>query len=82
MDVRYDTTILIYTAQKATWPIRGGILLCGCGSLASLCVCLTMADCDLTQVKKMNAPSEEEPVEKMVVEGVKMKKTKKEGRVW
>ena len=40
-----------------------------------------MADCDLTQVKKMNAPSEE-PVEKMVVEGVKMKKTKKEGRVW
>ena len=79
MDVRYDTTILIYTAQKATWPIRGGILLCGCGSLASLCVCLTMADCDLTQVKKMKA---EELVEKMVVEGVKMKKTKKEGRVW
>ena len=80
MDVRYDTTILIYTAQKATWPIRGGILLCG--SLASLCVCLTMADCDLTQVKKMNAPPEEEPVEKMAMEGVKMKKTKKEGKVW
>ena len=81
MDVRYDTTILIYTAQKATWPIRGGILLCGCGSLASLCVCLTMADCVPSQMK-VKAPPEEEPVEKMVVEGVKMKKTKKEGKVW
>ena len=42
---------------------------------------LVMADCVPSQMK-VKAPPEEEPVEKMVVEGMKMKKkTKKEGRV-